>query len=149
MAASHPRERQHRVDGGGATVLRHASLRRKKEVAGMEQINVAMIPAVLAGIVKQLEAIDGWLTLKTEPVLNGTIGPQEDWIDIYELRRMIPGDPKIELVRSWLYFHGIPHYKSGRTTLFRRQEIEAWIERSQKYGLGDFWTKKRMYKEKN
>lgn len=74
----------------------------------MEQINVAMIPAVLAGIVKQLEAIDGWLTLKTEPVLNGTIGPQEDWIDIYELRRMIPGDPKIELVRSWLYFHGIP-----------------------------------------
>ena len=70
--------------------------------------NVAMIPAVLAGIVKQLEAIDGWLTLKTEPVLNGTIGLQEDWIDIYELRRMIPGDPKIELVRSWLYFHGIP-----------------------------------------
>jgi len=106
-----------------------------------------MIPAVLAGIVKQLEAIDGWLTLKTEPVLNGTIGTQEDWIDIYELPRMIPGDPKIELVRSWLYFHGIPHYKSGRTTLFRRQEIEAWIERSQKYGLGDFWTKKRKYKQ--
>ena len=103
----------------------------------MEQINVAMIPAVLAGIVKQLEAIDGWLTLKTEPVLNGTIGPQEDWIDIYELRRMIPGDPKIELVRSWLYFHGIPHYKSGRITLFRRQEIEAWIERAQRYGNGD------------
>ena len=40
----------------------------------MEQINVAMISAVLAGIVKQLEAIDGWLTLKTEPVLNGTAG---------------------------------------------------------------------------
>ena len=120
----------------------HASLRRQKEVAGMEQINVAMIPAVLAGIVKQLEAIDGWLTLKTEPVLNSTIGPQEDWIDIFELRRMIPGDPKIELVRSWLYFHGIPHYKSGRTTLFRRQKIEAWIERSQKYGLGEFWTMK-------
>lgn len=113
----------------------------------MEQINVAMIPAVLAGIVKQLEAIDGWLTLKIEPVLNGTIGPQEDWIDIYELRRMIPGNPKIELVRSWLYFHGIPHYKSGRTSLFRRQEIEDWIKRSQRYGLGDFWTKKRKYKE--
>ena len=127
----------------------HASLRRQKEVADMEQINVAMIPAVLACIVKQLEAIDGWLTLKTEPVLNGTIGPQEDWIDIYELRRMIPGDPKIELVRSWLYFHGIPQNKSGRTTLYRRQEIEAWIVRSQKYGLGDFWAKKRMYKEKN
>ena len=115
----------------------------------MEQISIARIPEVLACIVKELELIDGWLTLKTDPVLNDTIGPQEDWIDIYELRRMIPGDPKIELVRSWLYFHGIPHYKSGRTTLFRRQEIEDWIERSQRYCLGDFWTKKRKYREKD
>lgn len=115
----------------------------------MEQINVAMIPEVLAGIVRQLEVIDQWLTLKTEPVLNGTLGSQEDWIDIYELRRMIPGNPKIELVRSWLYFHGIPHYKSGQTALFRRQEIEAWIERVQRYGNGDFWTKKRKYKEQD
>lgn len=113
----------------------------------MEQINVAMIPKVLAEIVRQLEVIDQWLTLKTEPVLNGTLGPQEDWIDIYELRRMIPGNPKIELVRSWLYFHGIPHYKYGQTALFRRQEIEAWIERAQRYGNGDFWTKKRKYRE--
>ena len=74
----------------------------------MEQINVAMIPAVLGSIVQELEVIDRWLTLKTEPILNGAIGPQEDWIDIYELRRMIPANPKIELVRSWLYFHGIP-----------------------------------------
>ena len=94
--------------------------------------------------VKELELIDGWLILKTDPVLNGTIGPQED-----ELRRMIPGDPKIELVRSWLYIHGIPHYKSGRTTLFRRHEVEDWIELSLKYCLGDFWTKKRKYWEKD
>ena len=73
----------------------------------------------------------------------------EDWIDIYELRRMIPGDPKIELVRSWLYFHGFLHYISGWTTIFHRQEVEDWIERSQKYGLGDFWTKKRKYREKD
>ena len=61
MAASHPSEGQHGADGGGTTVLRHASFRRQKEVASMEQINVAMIPAVLAGIVKQLEAIDAGL----------------------------------------------------------------------------------------
>ena len=41
----------------------------------MEQINVAMNPEVLAGIVRQLGVIDQWLTLKTEPVLNGTLGP--------------------------------------------------------------------------
>ena len=90
--------------------MRHATYRQQKEVATMEQIDVAMIPAVLGRIVQELEVIDRWLKLKTEPILNGTIGPQENWIDIYELRRMIPGNPKIELVRSWLYFHVIPHY---------------------------------------
>ena len=40
----------------------HASLRQQKDVAGMEKINVSMIPAVLAGIVKQLEAIDANLS---------------------------------------------------------------------------------------
>ena len=31
----------------------------------------------------------------------------------------------MEVVDYWLYLHGIPHYKSGQTALFRRQEIEA------------------------
>ena len=67
MVASHPSERQHRVDGGGATVLRHASLSRQKEVADMEQINVAMIPAVLAGIVKQLALLPRHPPLQVRP----------------------------------------------------------------------------------
>lgn len=82
MAASDAEEGSRGAYGGGAGVLRHAS-HRWQEVAGMEKINVARIPEVLGRIVMELEAIDGWLTLKTEPVLNGTIGPGEDWIDIY------------------------------------------------------------------
>ena len=74
----------------------------------MEKIDVARIPEVLGRIVRELETIDGWLTLKTEPVLNGTIGPGEDWIDIHEVRAMIPGYPKMNLVRSWIYCPGIP-----------------------------------------
>ena len=114
----------------------------------MDQITVARIPDLLARIVKELEVIDGWLTLKTEPILNGTIGPREDWIDIYELRRMIPGEPKLETVRSWMYFQGIPHNHSGGTPMFRRQEIEKWVERAQRFGIGDYFTKKRKYREK-
>ena len=113
----------------------------------MDQITVARIPELLARIVKELEVIDGWLTLKTEPILNGTIGPREDWIDIYEVRRMIPGEPKLETVRSWMYFQGIPHYKSGGTLMFRRQEIKLWLDRAQRFGIGDFFTKKRRYRD--
>lgn len=113
----------------------------------MDRINVARIPEVLGRIVKELEAIDDWLTLKTEPVLNGTLGPGEDWIDIYEVRAMIPGYPKMNLVRSWVYCPGIPHYKTGKMLLFRRQEVEEWIAWQQQYGTGDYWTKKRKYRE--
>lgn len=127
--------------------MRHASHRRQEEVAGMEKIDVARIPEVLGRIVRELEAIDGWFTLKTEPVLNGTIGPGEDWIDIHEVRAMIPGYPKMNLVRSWIYCPGIPHYRTGRMLLFRRQEIEEWIEWQQKHGTGDYWTKRRKYRE--
>ena len=114
----------------------------------MEQITVARIPEVLAKIVKELEVIDGWLTLQTEPILNGTLGPREDWIDIYELRRMIPGEPKLETVRSWMYSQGIPHYHSGGILMFRRQEITTWLERAQRLGIGDFFTKKRRFRDK-
>ena len=113
----------------------------------MEQISVAMIPEVLGRIVRELDVIDQWLTLKTEPILNGNIGPSEDWMDIHELRNRIPGNPKLETVRSWMYFQGIPHYKSGRTVLFRSQEINKWLERSYRYGIGDYFTKMRKYKE--
>ena len=114
----------------------------------MKQINVAMIPEVLAGIVKQLEVIDGWLTLQTEPILSASIDCQEDWLDIYELRRMIPGYPKITTVRNWVYYQGIPHYKSGGTLMFRRQEITTWLERAQRLGIGDFFTKKRRFRDR-
>ena len=113
----------------------------------MERIDVAMIPEVIASIVKELEVIDGWLTLQTEPIINGSIGPLEDWIDIHQLRRMIPGNPKLETVRSWMYYQGLPYYKSGGTAMFRRQEIAAWVERAQRLGIGDFFTKKRRYRE--
>lgn len=128
--------------------MRQGIDRREKEIRMMKQINVAMIPEVLAGIVKQLEVIDGWLTLQTEPILNGTIGSPEDWINIYELKRMIPGSPKLETVRSWIYFQGFPHYKSGGILMFRRQEVKVWLERAQRHGIGDFFTKKRKYRDK-
>lgn len=38
----------------------------------------AWLDELLATIDQELEAIDGWLTLKTEPVQNGTLGPGED-----------------------------------------------------------------------
>ena len=113
----------------------------------MMKIDVAMIPEVLARIVKELEVIDCWLTLQTEPILNGTIGSPDDWMNIYELKRMIPGNPKLGTVRSWIYFQGIPHYKSGGTLLFRRQDVNAWLERAQRLGIGDFFTKKHLYRE--
>ena len=116
----------------------------------LDKVNDASIPSdnmPELKNVKDLDFIDSWLTLKKEPVLNGTLGPKDDWIDIHEVRAMIPGYPKMNLVRSWIYVPGIPHYRTGKMLIFRRQEIEEWIEWQQKHGTGDYWTKKRKYKE--
>ena len=68
-------------------------------------------------------------------------------ITVKDLGRYLPSHPKQSTVYSWVNDNTIPHYKSGKTVLFRRQEIEAWVERAQKYGSGDYWTKKRKYRD--
>ena len=40
-----------------------------------------------------------------------------------------------------------PHYRTGKTLLFRRSEIDAWLVRAVKYEYGDYFTKKRAFKD--
>ena len=112
----------------------------------MKTVTVAMIPEVLGTIVQELELLDAWLTMKTEPILNGTLGPDEEWMTLSDLLRYIPGNPKKPTVMNWLYTYGIPHYRTGKTLLFRRSEIDAWLVRAVKYEYGDYFTKKRAFK---
>ena len=41
----------------------------------MKTVTVAMIPEVLGTIVQELELLDAWLTMKTEPILNISVLP--------------------------------------------------------------------------
>lgn len=124
-----------------------SSARLETQAVAMGKVNVAMIPEVIAQIVKELEMLDAWLTMKTEPILNGTLGPEDEWMTVSDLLRYIPGNPKRPTVMNWLYTYGIPHYKSGKTLLFRRSEIDAWLVRAVKYEYGDYFTKKRAFKD--
>ena len=120
----------------------YSSSRLETSEVDMKKVSVAMIPEVLGTIVQELELLDAWLTMKTEPILNGTIGPEDEWMLSY-----IPGNPKRPTVMGWLYTYGIPHYKISSTLLFRRSEIDAWLVRAVKYGYGDYFTKKRAFKD--
>ena len=57
----------------------------------MERVNTAVIPEILARIVKELELINRWLDLRMGPENDEAIGKQEEWLNIYELCNMIPG----------------------------------------------------------
>lgn len=113
----------------------------------MERINTAVIPEILARIVKELELINRWLDLRMGPENDEAIGKQEEWLNIYELCNMIPGRPRITTLRGWMYSEKIPYYISGGTPVFRKKEIEAWIPRAMRYGIGDFFTRSRKYRE--
>ena len=113
----------------------------------MERINTAVIPEILARIVKELELINRWLDLRMGPENDEAIGKQEEWLNIYELCNMIPGRPRINTLRGWMYSEKIPYYMSRGTPVFRKKEIEAWIPRAMRYGIGDFFTRSRKYRE--
>ena len=113
----------------------------------MERINTAVIPEILARIVKELELINRRLDLRMGPENDEAIGKQEEWLNIYELCNMIPGHPRITTLRGWMYSEKIPYHMSGGTPVFRKKEIEAWIPRAMRYGIGDFFTRSRKYRE--
>lgn len=87
----------------------------------MERINTAVIPEILARIVKELELINRWLDLRMGPENDEAIGKQEEWLNIYELCNMIPGRPRITTLRGWMYSEKNPLLHVRRNTCFQEK----------------------------
>lgn len=51
----------------------------------------------------------------------------DDLMDIFELRDYLPGNPKLNTVRGWMYFQQVPNYKVGQRVYFSKKAINKWI----------------------
>jgi len=56
------------------------------------------------------------------------VKPQEpEYLTIDQLREYLPQKPAKQTVYQWVHFKQIPYHKRGKTVLFKRTDIDKWI----------------------
>lgn len=59
--------------------------------------------------------------------------PKEDinWLNIDELQQYLPSHPKKQTIYTWTSTRKIPFHKKGRSIMFDKDEIDAWLQDSE------------------
>ena len=77
---------------------------------------------------EKLESIERMLQAnKPEPVQ-----PENEWLNIDELREYIPSKPARQTVYGWINRKAIPYHKNGKKVYFSRVEIDEWLRHGAK-----------------
>lgn len=53
------------------------------------------------------------------------------WLNVSELQAYLPSHPKKQTIYSWTSSHKIPFHKKGRSIMFDKDEIDAWLQDSE------------------
>lgn len=94
----------------------------------MNEYTFEMVPGLVGRIAELLESIDQ----KLDKVNVGPI-PTDDTpelMTVKDLGRYLPSHPKPSTVYSWVNDNTIPHYKQGKTLMFKKSEIDKWLLRT-------------------
>mgnify|MGYP004449238363 CR=1 FL=1 len=89
-----------------------------------QQISFNDMPEVLAVVLSKLEALD-------EKVGRLQPAPKEDdqqWFNLPDLISYLPNHPAEQTVYGWTSTRKIPFHKKGKSILFKKDEIDAWLQ---------------------
>lgn len=53
------------------------------------------------------------------------------WLNVVELQAYLPSHPKKQTIYSWTSNRQIPFHKKGRSIMFNKYEIDAWLQDSE------------------
>lgn len=56
--------------------------------------------------------------------------PQKEWFTLEELREYLPSHPSESTIRRMVKDKTIPTYRSGKRLLFRREDVDEWLNGS-------------------
>ena len=86
-----------------------------------------MVPGLVGRIAELLASIDQKLDkVNVAPI------PTDDTpelMNVKELGRYLPSHPAPATIYGWIREHSIPHYKQGKTLMFKKSEIDKWLLR--------------------
>ena len=61
----------------------------------------------------------------------GTGHKDTTWLNVAELQDYLPSHPKRQTIYSWTSSRQIPFHKKGRSIMFDKAEIDAWLQNSE------------------
>ena len=81
------------------------------------------MPQALDYIIQKLDElhsrVDSLESIRTEP--------QDRWLDIKDLCEYLPQHPAPQTVYGWTSTKQIPYHKNGKSIIFLKSEIDAWL----------------------
>lgn len=94
----------------------------------MSEYTFEMVPGLVGRIAELLASIDQKLDkVNVAPI------PTDDTpelMNVKELGRYLPSHPAPATIYGWIREHSIPHYKQGKTLMFKKSEIDKWLLRT-------------------
>ena len=94
----------------------------------MNEYTFEMVPGLVGRIAELLASIDQKLDkVNVAPI------PTDDTpelMNVKELGRYLPSHPAPATIYGWIREHSIPHYKQGKTLMFKKSEIDKWLLRT-------------------
>ena len=94
----------------------------------MNEYTFEMIPGLIGRIAELLESIDQKLDKMN--VAPTATDDTPEFMNIKDLSKYLPSHPKLSTVYGWISANEIPHYKQGRTLMFKKSEIDKWLMRT-------------------
>ena len=82
------------------------------------------IPRLMQQMIARMDAIEK--KIDELPSMNGG---KDEWWDVDELCDYLPWHPAKATVYQWTSSHFIPHHKKGKNVIFRKSEIEDWLNK--------------------
>lgn len=85
------------------------------------------MPQMIATLLHEVVALREHLRQLVRPTEDK---PGMQWLNVDELREYLPSHPRRQTIYSWTSTRRIPFHKKGRSIMFDKAEIDAWLQES-------------------
>lgn len=90
-----------------------------------EMVTFAKMPQMIETLLHEVVALRENLRQLIQPAEDRL---EKQWFNVNELREYLPSHPRRQTIYSWTSTRRIPFHKKGRSIMFDKAEIDAWLQ---------------------